>query len=294
VACLLPEDRVPTSPTTRYRDYILTDYAPLCDPTGRLHGVSAFRHALRAAGLLDAAWPLCEALRAHLGPDMTVWGIKYTDAGASFELYFYNNQNNPAGHAMQVTTLATVLSPFVQTGSLADERWPYFMCSLELDAQALATGRATPFRIYLGSGDKARRASGFSYALLGRDTVLENHYWFYDPRRTPELDDVRRRLACSPRSGDPGLRERLLPANLLDCHTVCYAVKGRSDGLYFARLSSRQLREFLARERPGAFETLLAEHETELAHLRWDLGIDFSFAAGEPFRLSKVGIYGVF
>jgi hypothetical protein len=281
-------DRLPVGSATRFRDYILTAYEPRCDPRGRLHPGSLLRHLLREAELLERAWPICEALRAHLGEDETVWGVKYGDADPSLELYFYNFTENAPGNPKSVSALIDVLAPWIHFDSAMDESRPYFMCSFEVDARALAAGQGGHFRIYAGSGDRARRGCGFSYRLEGSATVLENHYWFYKADSPEELADAIARVDASPRLKSKSWRKRLFPPELRECFTICYAVKPRSDALYFSRLSTAQLSAFLRNRRPGALVALLEEHHDDLAHLVWDVGFDFN-AEG----LHKLGIHGV-
>jgi hypothetical protein len=291
---LSDEDRLLEDDGAKHRDYILLDYEPLCDPRGRLHCASAFRSTLRHAGQLEATWPLVEALKAHLGPDSTVWGIKYGPRGVSSELYFYNNRGNPAGHPMQVTTLSRVLAPFIELEGAVDESLPYFMCSIGLDADVLARRRAEPFRIYLGTGERARTPGGFSYRLNQGSGVLENHYAFYYANKEADLADVRQRVAFSARAGGKAALPLLMPDYLLDCRTVCYAVKPDYDGLYFSRIRSAQLLRFLAEHLPGVLHDVLAGAASDFAQLLWDLGFDFRRNPESALPvIEKIGVYGV-
>jgi hypothetical protein len=291
---LVAEDRVLESKGTKHRDYILLDYEPRCDPTGRLHSATAFRATLRHGEQLQATWPIIEALRDHLGPDNTVWGIKYGPQGVSSELYFYNNRQNPAGHPMQAGTLTRVLQPFIDVVGSVDESLPYFMCSIGLDAEVLARRRAEPFRIYLGSGERARTGCGFSFRATSGSGVLENHYAFYYASKPEELADARERLACSPRSGGRAALAELMPDYLLDCRTVCYAVKPEYDGLYFSRLATEQVLRFLAQRLPGPLHDVLGGAGADFAHLLWDLGFDFRRPSQDPaVSIEKIGLYGV-
>jgi hypothetical protein len=291
---LHPDDRLPVEPSTHFRDYILTAYEPRCDPRGRLHGASLLRHGLRASGLLEAAWPVCEALRRHLGPDETVWGLKEGPEGVTLELYFYNFDENASGNPKSVTALSRALAPLLRFDSHADERLSYFMCSFEIDAAALARHDGGSFRLYFGSGDRERRACGFSYRLRESELELENHYWFYKGDRPAEVEDAVRRVAASPRSGTRSAWRTLLPRYLRECFTICYAVKPKSDALYYARIDSGQLGRFLERHRPGALSAALRAHADDFAHLSWDLGFDFAAApSAETMVIHKLGVHGV-
>ena len=289
MSLLHADDRIPERGQTQFRDYILTDYEPVCDPAGRLRSESVYRWALRKQGIVEAAWPAVEALRTHLGPDQTVWGVKWGPGGFTSELYFYNNRLNPPGHPMQVTTLTRVLRPWLAIDTVMDESLPYFMCSIDLDAPSLASD-AVGWHVYLGSGDKNRVQCGFSYLVHGHHHTLENHYWFYSPET--QLDDVKGRLHNSPRFINPAF-ERLIPSYLLDCNTICVAVKPRHDCIYTARITTAQTRRFLEENGVDELAQLFSEHADDFAHLRWDLGYDVRLDDDGKELIEKVGVYGV-
>lgn len=286
---LHPADRIPETGTSRFRDYILTDYPPRAAPEGRLRSESVYRWALREHGLLDRCWPAVTALQQHLGLDQTVWGIKWGPAGFTTELYFYNNASNPADHPMQCTTLSKVLAPWLSIDSVVDESLPYFMCSIDLDDRAL-DDPALGWCIYLGSGERRRKQSGFSYRVHGLHHTLENHYWFYDPKT--ELDEVARRLKHSPRIR-ANAHDRAVPLYMLDCHTVCVAIKPVHDGFYMSRLTTEQARRFCAEHGLHALAALFTTHADDLAHLCWDIGYDVRLDDAGTEHIEKVGVYGV-
>ncbi len=86
-----------------------------------------------------------------------------------------------------------------------------------------------------------------------------------------------------------------MPAHLRHCFTICYAVKPRTDGLYYSRISGEQLVTFLREHRPGMLCEILTEHASELDHLRWDLGFDFAATspAASEMTIDKLAIHGV-
>lgn len=285
IATLHESDLMPETATTRHRDYILTDYPPRVSPAGRLHNATLLRWALREHAL--DAWPILDALRRAPGPDETVWGLKLGPAGFSVELYFYNFTANAPGNPASATTIANTLAEHLRFPTPVDERLPYFMCSFELDQRALITGEAPAWRLYFGSGDRGRTQCGFSYRVEPAGLVAENHYWFYKMAEPADKDDIHRRVAASPRAG-----AGLLPEALLDCYTACYAVKPNADGLYFSRISTAQLADWLG-ERHPALAALLRAEADRFAHLRWDLGFDFRARPGEAPRIDKFAIHGV-
>lgn len=298
---LRPNDRRSVTSTTRFRDYILTAYEPRTDPTGALAPSSLLRYLLRTHGMLEATWPVLERLAAHLGPDETVWGFKLGPSGPSLELYLYNfdasvDAGIGASHPRSTTALAATLRDHVRFAATVDEAQPYFMCSFELTPQGLAAGDGGAFRIYVGSGDEGREACGFSFRVEPDATVLENHYWFYRRDQLAAVEDAVRRLIASPRAGGRGCWGALVPRWLReDCFTLCYAVKPRADGLYYARIATPALARFLALHGHPALAALLRHHATDFAPLRWDLGFDFCAASpsAEALTIDKLAIHGV-
>ncbi|MEZ4227489.1 MAG: hypothetical protein R3B13_41505 [Polyangiaceae bacterium] len=286
-------DRLPVLSSTKHRDYILTPYEPPVPALGGLHPASLLKHLMRYEGL--DAWPVVEALRAHLGPDETVWGAKWGPSGFAVEFYFYNFVDNAAGNPAAATALAQALGGVLRFDHPVDERLPYFMCSFEVSRALLEAQRGSDFRVYLRSGDKHRRECGFSYRCAARgELVLENHYWFYFAKKEPELEDAVRRVQASPRSGARGCWAQLLPKQLRDCFTICYAVKPHWDGLYYSRVSAAQLLPFLRAHGRDHVAEVLAAHERDFAHALWDLGFDFAAPPGaQGLRIEKLALHGV-
>jgi hypothetical protein len=212
-------------------------------------------------------------------------------------LYFYVSDSEDR-RPKTVTALTEALAPMLRFESAMDEAHEYFMCSFEVDAALLARGEGGHFRIYARTGDENRRECGFSYRLDGSAMVLENHYWFYYAARRDELEDAVRRVQHSPRSGGRACWSTLLPKDLRECFTICYAVKPTHDALYYSRITSAVLARFLREHGPARARPLaqtLAEHDADFAHLSWDLGFDFCAApSAKTMSIRKVGLHGGF
>lgn len=280
------EDREGVTPTTRYRDYILTDYEPAGPTAGALHPVTVFRTLVRESGLYDIVWPVCSRVRKKLGPDQTVWAVKWGPGGPSVELYFYNFTRNGPGNAASAQAISPCLPE--PRPPLPHPRLPYFMCSVELGPWG-----ASSWRVYLGTGDRHRRQAGFSYRVDTNDLWMENHYWFYRSDDAQEREDALLRIRQSPRAGVG--RAALYPDELRDCHTICFAVKPRCDGLYYSRVTTEQAANFFSRMDPPGTDVaaLLREHADELRPVRWDIGFDVHAPLGSVV-VPKYAIHGVF
>ncbi len=292
-SALLEGDRIPHAPGAPVRDYILTDYEPVCDPVGRLHSASVLRHFLRHHGL-DAAWSVVERCQALLGPDETVWGVKYASGGrVGIELYFYEIPERPPPLGPKtVSHLVEGLADIIEIRSRLDESFDYFMCSLELDADALSGKTPPGFRIYARGNRRVEGYDGISYWVRDAELVQENYYLFYLAEN--ESREAMTRLAQSVRAGGPKAQARLAPKWLRDCYTICFATKRLTDALYFSRVETPRLSRFLDAYMPGPTADMIRAHQDEFAHLRWDVGYDFATSATDAATPSvyKAGFYG--
>ena len=285
---LQSSDRVAQPPGERLRDYVLRPYPPVVDPTGRAHSVTLLRWFLREAGLMDA-WPIVQRCRAYLGDGETVWGIKRAaDGRLGMELYFYRDQGSVDASKKTATALAAALADHITIDTRLDESLTYVMCSLEITAEVLAEKRSEGFRIYTPGTRPVHGHDGVSWLATGQRLLRENTYHFYSAAE--ELHLVEAQLRDSVRGG----RDlRLLPRGLTDCYTICFASKREADTLYFSRVTTRQARATLKTLWPPVSELLLA-NRGDFAHLRWDVGYDFTAPAEALERavIQKVGLYG--
>lgn len=295
---LRPDERVPQPAPGRFRDYVLTDYEPLADPAGRLHSSTLLRYFSRVHRL-EALAPLLARVRELVGEDETVWGVKYWAEPpslvfdhAGIELYFYNRDRNRAGNPKSVARLTEGLRPLLRTEGSAPEHLPYLMCSIELDARVLASGRSEGFRVYVPGDRRKQGYDGVSY--LARSTRLEreNLYQFY--RAEGEAAEFRARLAESVHARSDDVRRALAPQELVSCFTLCFAQKRWSDAVYFSRIDTDRLLRFLSQRMPGPLAGVVQREAAQLAHLRWDVGIDFaSTDGGRSTHVTKAGFYGL-
>lgn len=295
---LRAEDHVAQSTTGPFRDYILSDYEPLADPRGRLHSSSLLRYFLRVNGL-TGLWPVVVRVREMLGADETVWGAKCLATSpasaldrSSVELYFYNQTRNAPGNPKSVTALAAGLSDLLRIDSRVDESLPYMMCSLELDAELLASGQSPGFRIYLAGDRRKQGYDGVSYLVRGRVLERENLYQFY--RFPGERSDFRARLAQSVHAPANATQGTLTPAELDACFTYCFAQKRFSDAVYFSRIDTTQLSWFFSRYLPGPLPRVLPSEASRFSHLCWDVGTDFTIASDGLTHVTKASFYGTY
>lgn len=287
-------DLLPQPTPARLRDYVLEDYAPRAPLEGRIHAASLLRNFLRQQNWLEEVWPMVEQLQTRLGAQETVWGIKKRLHGPpSVEFYWYNHNRNTTGNPKSVHQIAEILAPFLATTVEVDERLPYLMCSLELDADVLATRQAPPFRLYLAGRRNSEGYDGISMRLDSGQLTYESSYWFYPQPAQREL--LIERIRSAWRLGAAAQRKILVQTDLIDCHCICFAMKAATDALYYGRVPTAALLRSLKKLWPEQAE-ILEKYSGRLDHLCWDVGVDLGCVPDslEAATVQKVGIYGVF
>jgi hypothetical protein len=285
----LADPRLRAGSTDRYFDYCLEPYPPRRPLSDRSRRSEAFLWAsLEHAGLREPMEPLLEAIRASVGRDMTVWGVKLDRGQLWWELYFYDPRDELP--ASKVEGLRETLAPWVRiTPELSGQR--YMMVSFDLDGPTLDRGTIDQVDLYLtGTPEHAGR----SYAATGAPATFElrNTYRFLDPKR--EIDILLPLLEASVFADlrdEKRLAQALLP-RFFPCKRICAAKKRDRDGIYFSGIAIDQLADFLERfDYPEPLRALATEHEQAFAHLSFDIGIDYR-QEGMRLVYPKSSFYG--
>ncbi len=277
---------IPSTGQDRFFDYCLQTYTPRCDPTGKLRGESLLWNSLATAGLTEADYAPFEAIRAAAGRDMTVFGVKWFEARLSWELYFYDPQRED--RQITASALREALAGVLDIRPRVSDRARYFMYSFDLDANSLREARVPELNVYLqlyeGQG-------GHSYALREAACELRNTYRFHEPKR--EIDAILHQVERSMWVDFSTVRlaDIVLP-ELYECAKICVAKKRSADAIYYSGISVDQLRWFLHRfEYPHAVSSFVDQHRGELAHLMFDVGIDYRSRPDGSLEYPKTGYY---
>lgn len=275
----------------RYTDFCLWDYPPAAPTEGKLRSVNLLYHSFAVAGCAGPLRALCEAVRAGIGPFKTVWGVKLQEGRLSWELYFYDYRRQ--GREVSIPLVLAALHPFAPCDLRYPESRPYFMFSIDLDAD-LALGRRATDRldVYIGNPGSSV-SSGICYALTALGLTLSNFYFFFDARREREdiLGKVLQSAHIDPQGFDPA---QVLWPELLPCTTLVVANKRHSDGVYFTRVGVDTLHGFLRRFGfPAALGDFVAAERGRLDHLRFDVAFDYRMRDGR-LELLKGSYYGYF
>jgi hypothetical protein len=268
----------------RFHDYVLGQYAPLAPFEGKLRSVNLLVETFALLGVEAQGCALIAQVRGSLGPFRTVWGIKHTpERGVvGWELYFYDFERAHAD--LDIARMRAALAPVMTMDAAEPHPLPWHMWSVEITPAHLRREAAANIDVYVDMR---------SYKVCSRSCTFENVYTFHDPGS--EIDAILHRLRSSvhfdERKDNLGA---LMPPSLLRCGRLCVANKRAADALYFSRIPMSAAASFLrAQQYPAPIVRFFEAHAAELAHLSWDVGIDFKGDDG-PLRITKTSVYGSF
>ena len=271
--------------------YCLWPYERPAPAQDKHRSLNLLLHSFELARLPSRAFDIVEALRDGIGPFRTVWGVKRVGGRWAWEFYFYDYARQR--RAVSATRVLQALEPLVGCAVPVNERLPYFMFSLDLDAGIAAGTRPLDVvHLYVGNPGSSV-SSGIAYGVREGGTTLENFYFFFDART--QLDEVRKKLASSAFLDASTLPlDEVLRPELRDCNTLCVANKQGHDCLYFSGVTVDQLLWFLRWQQYPAETIAFVERErARLDHLLFDVGFDYRMEGGRLVLL-KSGYYGVF
>ncbi len=273
-----------------YRDFCLWPYAPAAEPLpGSGDGAALLLLLAEAAGARAEWAAVVAALRRHLGPHETVWGLKWDGAALAAELYFYDYAR--CARRTGLAEARAALDEWLAPGVEVDPALPYFMVSVELPMRPGARRPLAEADVYVGNPG-SRVSSGLCYRHDAHGTEFRNLYCFFD--RAREFEDFAAKLGCSALLplGHPAFAE-VAPAWLAECRVVVAANKRRTDAAYFSGLRMDAVQRWLAELGwPAALRDALREEAWRFAHLTLDVGHDFVLENG-ALRRPKSGLYGV-
>ena len=272
-------------------NYCLWDYSPAAPVDDKWRSVNLLYQSFEVAGIDDRAFDVVEALRESIGAFRTVFGIKLLGDRLAWEFYFYDYDRQQ--RSVSASRVLAALRPWLGCRLAVDEQTPYFMFSLDFDADIAAGRRALDVvHLYIGNPGSAV-SSGIAYALRSGGCRLENFYFFFDAMG--QRDQIIDKLICSAHgiAGQVPIEQVLVP-ELADCRTICVANKSGHDCIYFSGVDVKQLAYFLSRlDYPLPIRQFVAEHHHRLDHLRFDVGFDYRTEGGR-LQIIKSGYYGVF
>ena len=267
-------------------DFCLWPYAPRVP----LAGKRPFAELLQASFDLVAGGATLRAIAdrcmQELGPQATVWGIKWDGRRLFWELYFYDYAR--LQRRVSVPRLKALFPQAAWSGIADVEHVPYFMFSLDLDD----SGQWGPgVDVYVGTPG-SEVSAGLCYACTEQGRAFKNIYYFFDAKR--DRPHVLEKLSSSLHlPARPVPLGQLLWPQVSDCQTLVVANKRHNDGLYYSRVPVGQALWFMRRNAcPEALCAYLERQQADFSHLLFDLGVDFHAEGGE-LTFFRSAIYGV-
>ena len=289
----MPTINTNTSPDDPYLNYCLWPYEPLAQTEDKLRSVCLLLETFAYMDILQQGTDRIQSIQDYFGSFKTVWGVKQTETGLSWEYYFYDYARRE--RLISATDVLRCFGDQIKTlpTIVVDELIPYFMCSVESDLSALIENRVPEaINIYIGNPG-SQVSSGLSYVITDDSKTYGSLYSFFNAKT--QVADIRAKINCSVFSQ---LNEKLfgnilIPA-LVDCTTICIANKGKCDTIYFSEINVQQLLYFLRRfDFPLELHRTISELAPRLDHLRFDVGFDF-VVEDATLVILKTGFYGVF
>jgi hypothetical protein len=272
-------------------NYCLWQYAPARAAQDKFRSINLLLQSFDYAGVDERAYDIVDAIREGIGPFRTVFGVKRIDARLAWEFYFYDYARRE--RQVSISRVLEAIRPLVRCDVRPQESLPYFMFSLDLDAE-LAAGRREMdvVHMYVGNPGSAV-SSGIAYAVRASGVTLENFYFFFDGER--QLNEAAGKICSSAHFDDTRLPvDAVLLPQLRRCKTICVANKQTHDCVYFSGVDVSQLLHCLERlSYPQPLVSFVREHAGRLDHLLFDVGFDYRMEAG-GLRVLKSGYYGVF
>lgn len=272
-------------------NYCLWEYSPARPAEDKFRSINLLLHSFEHAGIDARALEIVDAIREGIGPFRTVFGIKLLQDRLAWELYFYDYERRQ--RRVSISRVLEAIRPLVRCDLKPNENLPYFMFSVDLDAE-LAAGRRDLEVVHMYVGNPGSTvSSGIAYALSAGGAALENFYFFFDA--ATQLEEAAKKICSSAHFDDTRLPvDAILLPELRTCKTICVANKRSHDCVYFSGVDVHQLLFFLTRlAYPEALISFVRGNVENLDHLLFDVGFDYRMD-GEGIALLKSGYYGVF
>jgi len=255
-------------------------------------------------------------IQATLGVSRTLFGLRFEDGILSLEFYFYHPKKFEK-HTFE--HLKKLFNPYMKTPfekeTLEDG---YFLISYNLQNETIdglnvyymQLDPSLPTEEFEDTGimvNPVIAGIGISYYFKPEQPLLErrNTYYGYTNCVRDFYEVMEQIYACclnlfpeeNPRNANkflalPYLYERDKYTRYI--HPYCLAQKEDAMGLYFLSLSINQYIIFLKyHEYPAAFIEAIELEKDKLAHIKFDVGLDFYLRNGE-FIIKKTSYFGSF
>jgi hypothetical protein len=281
-------------PQSSLLNYCLWPYSPIAEITHySTPSIAILYESFRLAGVLDEAHSIITQLLSLLGSSRTVFGIKASSKGFSWEFYFYDYTELNREHSL--SSVLSCFSPKSTYDFRELDSIPYLMFSVELSDFSTQKQSSPKLSLYLGSPG-GTLFGGKSY-LVTHDSPprlqLSNHYFFYDYAQDQE--SIEQHISTSLHLISAFSSCSLADSRLcIPCNTLCLAHKPLSDSIYFSgvpyshALTYLQAKSYFSRLLP-----FMLSMRSSFDYLLLDIGIDYNTYI-DPFVPWRASIYGTF
>lgn len=279
-------------PGDPYFNYCYWSYEPVTCGDGKLRASSLLFRAIQDMPEGDWLRDAIRGIQAGIGDFRSVYGIKQFEGKWDLEVYLYDYRRQE--RALSIERLNAGTAGLIQLPETATANVPYFMFSFDLNERvAAADGVIDRVHVYIGNPGSSV-SSGISYGFT-RDadaTEMENFYFFFD---AADRDAIEEKVRCTALLANADvIAAGVLREELMQCRTICLANKRTTNTVYYSEVNVRQLLFFLDWQGyPDSFVDFVKRHESELDHLRYDVGVDYRVMNGRV-QCVKSGIYGIF
>lgn len=280
-----------SKPNDVVRDYCLWPYdRPTDILSGGLRTSALLYKTFEIAGLGQEALDYCSAIQSRWGKFQTVWGVKWAGESFSWEFYFYDYARDKRKLGMADYLEAT--SALVNCDLLPDDTLPYFMFSVEVDAQTFQGKPLDKIDIYMGNPGSTV-SSGVCYSLTLEQLEMRNFYFFFDAQS--ERQKISDKIIESIYLPYKVINiDHLLWPEMAGVKTIVVSNKRFNDGIYFSRITESQLAHFIQRlGYPEALNAFIKRHHGKFNHHLFDVGWDYNVDTGGVVTPLKGSFYGL-
>lgn len=272
-------------------DFCLWPYTPPQQPNPQaLRSAALLYQSFDHSGLPAKMQKICDALIARWGRFQTVWGVKWSDDGPSWEFYFYDYARTDRRHGIKDFQQAT--AGLITCDLPTPDDLPYFMFSVEITPAILDGAPLDQIDVYIGNPG-SDVSSGICYGQTSTGRHMRNFYFFFDAQR--HAQDIVNKLTESAYLPQSGLDlDQMLWPEMRGAETIVVANKQTRDSLYFSRINVAQLLVFQRKLGfPTAWIDFLIQHQAALAHHLFDVGWDYDVGPDGSIHPIKGSFYGL-
>ncbi len=273
-----------------FYDFCLWEYRPAVPFEKKFKSSNLLFHSFYVAGANERIFELVRAIREGIGLSRTVWGVKRLGQKIQWEFYFYDYRRK--NRETSISKILEVIRPFIACDIKANERFHYFMFSLDICDDFISGARELEeIHMYIGNPGSTV-SSGICYSLTQNAMKLENFYFFFDAKR--QANEILSKAACSAHIDSRVNIDQIIWPEMRDCKIIVVANKQQNDAVYFSGINVDQLILFLKRMRyPSELVSFIENNRGVLDHLQYDAGYDYRME-GKDLVILKSGYYGIF